>query len=69
MILNLEEKLKTMGLVVPAAPAPVAAYAPAVRSGDCVYTSGQLPFVQGALKFSGNDCQGCRLKHSLSLLV
>jgi len=51
--LNPEEKLKAMGLAVPAAPPPVAAYVPAVRSGDHIYTSGQLPFVEGALKFKG----------------
>lgn len=35
------------------APAPVAVYVPAVRSGNHVYTSGQLPFVNGQLTVTG----------------
>lgn len=38
---------------MPPVAAPVAAYAPAVRSGAYVYTSGQLPFVDGALAMTG----------------
>ena len=34
-------------------PAPVADYVPAVRTGAYVYTSGQLPFVDGALPKTG----------------
>jgi len=44
-----EERLAAMGLEVPEVSAPVAAYVPAVRSGDHVYTSGQLPFRAGEL--------------------
>lgn len=32
---------------------PLAAYVPAVRTGDLVYTSGQLPMVDGELKYAG----------------
>lgn len=38
-----EQKLAEMGLEVPEVVPPVAAYAPAVRSGDLVYTAGQVP--------------------------
>src|SRR6187402_1675406 len=41
------------GLVVPATSKPVAAYIPAVASGNLVYTSGQLPMVDGALPLTG----------------
>ena len=34
-------------------PAPVAAYVPAVRVGDLVFTSGQLPMVDGQLRATG----------------
>ena len=34
-------------------PAPLAAYVPVVRSGNLVFTSGQLPFVAGSLQRSG----------------
>lgn len=43
-----EERLAAMGLDVPEVPAPVAAYVPAVRSGNQVYTSGQLPLRDGS---------------------
>lgn len=48
-----EERLTEMGLAVPAVPKPVAAYVPAVRSGSYVYTSGQLPMVDGSLAEAG----------------
>ncbi|SDC61529.1 RidA family protein [Rhodococcus tukisamuensis] len=46
-------RLAELGLELPAVAAPVAAYVPAVRTGDLVYTSGQLPFVDGALPLTG----------------
>ena len=42
-----------LGLTLPKAPAPVAAYVPAVRAGDLVYISGQLPFQDGQLLHPG----------------
>lgn len=51
--MSVEEKLKQMGLELPSAPAPVAAYIPAVSIDGWVYTSGQLPFVAGELKYQG----------------
>jgi enamine deaminase RidA (YjgF/YER057c/UK114 family) len=47
------ERLAELGLTLPAVPAPVAAYVPAVRSGGWVFTSGQLPFVDGRLAVTG----------------
>lgn len=46
-------RLADLGLRLPPVPAPVAAYVPAVRIGDLVYTSGQLPFVDGQLTAVG----------------
>ena len=46
-------RLAELGLALPAVAAPVAAYVPAVASGNQVHTSGQLPFVDGALPLSG----------------
>ncbi len=46
-------RLAELGLTLPAVAAPVAAYVPAVRSGSHVWTSGQLPFVDGALPAAG----------------
>ncbi|QGG47272.1 RidA family protein [Heliorestis convoluta] len=51
--MSVETKLQEMGLTVPEAPKPVAAYVPALRVGDYIYTSGQIPFVNGELKYKG----------------
>jgi enamine deaminase RidA (YjgF/YER057c/UK114 family) len=48
-----EERITDLGLVMPEVVAPLAAYVPAVRSGDYVYTSGQLPLVNGKLGVTG----------------
>ncbi|WP_433371094.1 RidA family protein [Streptosporangium sp. CA-115845] len=48
-----EERLAELGLTLPEVVPPLAAYVPAVRSGDHVYTSGQLPVVDGKLRASG----------------
>jgi enamine deaminase RidA (YjgF/YER057c/UK114 family) len=48
-----EEKLAELGLTVPEVAKPVAAYVPAVRSGQHVYTSGQLPMRSGELMTTG----------------
>jgi enamine deaminase RidA (YjgF/YER057c/UK114 family) len=44
-----EERLAALGLTLPPVPKPLAAYVPALRSGNYVYTSGQLPTVDGEL--------------------
>jgi enamine deaminase RidA (YjgF/YER057c/UK114 family) len=48
-----EDRLRALGLELPAVVPPVAAYVPAVRSGSFVYTSGQVPMVDGALPATG----------------
>lgn len=47
------QRLAELGITLPPVAAPVAAYVPAVVSGSLVYTSGQLPFVDGALLRTG----------------
>ena len=47
------DRLAALGLTLPPVPAPVAAYVPAVRTGGFVYTSGQLPTVDGKLPAVG----------------
>jgi enamine deaminase RidA (YjgF/YER057c/UK114 family) len=47
------ERLAGLGLTLPAVPVPQAAYVPAVVSGGFIYTSGQLPFVDGKLLGTG----------------
>ncbi|MFG2071994.1 Enamine deaminase RidA, house cleaning of reactive enamine intermediates, YjgF/YER057c/UK114 family [Nonomuraea maritima] len=48
-----EQRLEELGLTLPEVVAPLAAYVPAVRTGNLVYTSGQLPVVQGKLAATG----------------
>lgn len=50
---EVENRLAALGLALPEVAAPVAAYVPAVRSGAYVYTSGQLPFIDGKLPRTG----------------
>jgi enamine deaminase RidA (YjgF/YER057c/UK114 family) len=47
------ERLAALGLTLPPVAVPLAAYVPAVRTGNYVYTSGQLPFVDGKLQGAG----------------
>lgn len=53
MTSQVEARLAAIGLALPEVAAPVAAYIPAVRSGNLVFTSGQLPFVDGKLPRTG----------------
>lgn len=50
---EVSDRLAVSGLALPAPPAALGAYAPAVRSGVLVYTAGQLPLRAGALVSSG----------------
>lgn len=46
-------RMGELGIELPAVAAPVAAYVPAIRVGDQVWTSGQLPFQSGELVARG----------------
>jgi enamine deaminase RidA (YjgF/YER057c/UK114 family) len=47
------DRLAALGRTLPPVAAPVAAYVPAVRTGNHVYVSGQLPLVDGKLQATG----------------
>ena len=51
--MSVKEKLAVLGLTLPTAAAPVAAYVPAVKTGNLVFTAGQLPVVDGKLVLTG----------------
>jgi enamine deaminase RidA (YjgF/YER057c/UK114 family) len=51
--MNASARLAELGIELPAVAAPVAAYVPAAVHDGLVYTSGQLPFVDGALPAVG----------------
>jgi enamine deaminase RidA (YjgF/YER057c/UK114 family) len=52
------QRLAALGLTLPPVAPPVASYLPAVRSGSHVYTSGQLPLVDGKLLGTGKVGEG-----------
>jgi enamine deaminase RidA (YjgF/YER057c/UK114 family) len=52
------QKLTEIGILLPDAPKPLAAYVPAVVAGNFIYTSGQLPLVSGELMYGGKGKVG-----------
>jgi len=48
-----EEKVRQLGIKIPEAAKPLAAYIPALQVGNLVMTSGQVPISEGAIKFQG----------------
>ena len=54
----IEDRIRELGFEIPEVAAAVAAYVPALRDGDYVYTSGQLPFVNGSLPATGKVGEG-----------
>jgi len=53
-----EDRLAKLGLTVPDVATPVAAYLPALRDGNLIFTSGQLPMVSGDLVQTGKVGDG-----------
>ena len=53
MSTDVRAKLAELGLTLPVAALPIAAYVPAVRTGNIVFTAGQLPLVDGAMAQTG----------------
>ena len=51
--MNVRRKLEEMGLSVPVASIPLAAYLPAVRTGNLIFTAGQLPLIDGQIVATG----------------
>lgn len=51
--MSVNERLAELGVTIAAPAAPAGSYVPAVRSGNLVFTSGQLPFVGGSLAATG----------------
>ena len=51
--MDVRAKLAEIGLTLPVAALPVAAYVPSVRTGNLVFTAGQLPLVDGLMADTG----------------
>ncbi len=56
--MDLSAKLASLGLTLPPAPKPVAVYVPAVRTGNLVFVSGQIPVRDGKVLFTGTVPSG-----------
>jgi enamine deaminase RidA (YjgF/YER057c/UK114 family) len=72
-----EDQLRALGLELPPAPKPVGAYVPAVRAGNLVFVSGQLPLKDGKLIATGHvgrevtleQAQACARQAALNALA
>ena len=51
--MSIEDKLNELGITLPEAPAAVAAYQPWIRTGNLIFTSGQLPWRDGEIAYAG----------------
>ncbi len=49
----IEDKIKDLGFELPDTPKPVAAYVPAIKINNLVFTAGQIPSIKGELKYKG----------------
>jgi enamine deaminase RidA (YjgF/YER057c/UK114 family) len=56
--MSVKETLAALGVALPVPPKPLAAYLPAVQVGNLVYSSGQLPLVDGVLMSGGRGKVG-----------
>jgi enamine deaminase RidA (YjgF/YER057c/UK114 family) len=50
---TIEKRLSDLGVTLPAAAAPAGSYVPFTRTGNLVYTAGQLPLKDGKLQVTG----------------
>jgi enamine deaminase RidA (YjgF/YER057c/UK114 family) len=55
------ERLRELGVALPEVAKPLAAYIPATRVGNQIWTSGQLPLVDGTIRFTGKLGAGVSL--------
>ena len=53
MTSKVEQRLRVIGVTIPDAPSPAANYLPFTRTGNLVFVSGQVPFVDGKLEVTG----------------
>jgi len=74
---TIENRLTELGISVPTVAAPVAAYIPAQKSGNLIFTSGQLPMRDGVLMATGilgvdveiDDAYACARQCALNALA
>jgi len=64
---SVRERLKELGLSIPVAAKPVAAYLPASRTGNIIFTAGQLPMREGSLVKEGKVGQEVTVEEAKNL--
>ena len=77
MTSKVEQRLLKIGVTIPDAPSPAANYLPFTRTGNLVFVSGQVPFVDGKLEITGTvgenasveDAQGQAKVCAINLLA
>jgi len=77
MISKVEQRLQKTGVTIPDAPSPAANYLPFTRTGNLVFVSGQVPFIDGKLEITGTvgknasveDAQGQAKVCAINLLA
>ena len=60
--MSIHDRLSELGLTLPQSPKPLAAYVPAVLTGNLVFVSGQVPLADGELKYNGRLGDGLSLE-------
>jgi enamine deaminase RidA (YjgF/YER057c/UK114 family) len=60
--MSVAEKLKSLGIVLPAVSGPFGSYVPARRAGNLIYIAGQLPMKDGKLMATGPVPSRCSLE-------
>jgi len=61
----IEEKLSKLGIEIPEAPKPLASYIPVIKSGNLLFTAGQIPMKNGELKFKGKIGKEINLENGI----
>lgn len=64
---RVRERLAELGLSLPAVPAPAGSYLPALRSGDLVFTAGQIPVHEGVIAATGKVGAGVSTEQATRL--
>ena len=52
-MLLIEEKLTSLGIKLPIPPTPAGSYVPAIKTGNLLFISGQIPMEEGKVIFTG----------------
>ena len=64
MVSKVEKRLQGIGVTIPNAPTPAANYLPFTRTGNLIFVSGQVPFVDGKLGVTGTVGQNASIEEA-----